>query len=92
MFGYVICHFGGILEHIMIEQLPPEIPFFAWQIPDGENCVVKGLLWLTQERGRIAPPIIHQNIERGEALDMMPPHRGDVDCIAGFKFDDLSMS
>jgi len=44
--------------------------------------VIERRLRLAQPGGRAAPPIVHQYVEVGEPLDMVPPHRRDEDRVA----------
>ena len=52
------------------------------QVPDGEDCVEQRVLRLAEPAGRLAPPVVHQHVERLETLDMMPPQRRDEDGVA----------
>ena len=41
------------------------------------------------ERRRLAPPVVHQHVERVERLDVMPPHARNEDRIARAELRDL---
>ncbi len=76
-------------EDIMVEHLPPMRLLVGGQVADRHHRVVQSLLRLAQPAGRVAPPVIDQDVEIRGSLDMVPPKGGDEDRIASLQLGHL---
>ena len=78
-----------IAEDVIFEQLAPELLLVVRQVADREDGVIESVLRLRKEPRRLAPPVIHQHVERLERLDVVPPHGRDEQSVARLQLGDL---
>mmetsp|Transcript_10001 Transcript_10001/g.40585 ORF Transcript_10001/g.40585 Transcript_10001/m.40585 type:complete len:550 (-) Transcript_10001:734-2383(-) len=70
------------LEDEVLEVVPPDALFFFGQVAQRHQGQAQGAERRVDMVGGLAPPGIDQQVDRGQALDMVEPHAGDVDRIA----------
>jgi hypothetical protein len=77
------------LEDVVPEQVLPGLELLRRQIAHGQDGEHERVHRRVHERRRLAPPVVHQHVQGVERFDVMPPHAGNEDRIAGCELGDL---
>jgi hypothetical protein len=77
---------GGfrIGEHELREQVCPHGALRRRQVADRENRMQQRAVRSTVI-GRVVPPVVHQDVERPQRFDVVPPSVGNEQRIAGIE-------
>lgn len=85
MFRQMFRWLTGGAEDIIVEQRFPGTLFLVGPVPQAEQSVQQRVLGRVDIGGRSVPPVIHQDVEVAQRLDMMPPESRTKERVARLK-------
>jgi hypothetical protein len=79
-------------EHVVTESVMPCRALFGRQIADAHDREHQRVHRRIHVGGRLAPPVIDEDVQGVQGLDVMPPHARNEYRIAGPKLGDLHVT